>query len=110
MNACDVLEDGGTITIRAKPIDEGVRIEFEDSGPGIPADVQRRIFDPFFTTKEVGKGTGLGLSLSHGIIERHGGRIQIVSRPGEGAIFQIELPLVAPGLEGEALEAAQPPA
>jgi signal transduction histidine kinase len=41
------------------------------------------------------------LSLSHGIIERHGGRIQIVSRPGKGAIFQIELPLVAPGIEGE---------
>jgi len=101
MNACDVLEDGGTIKIRAKPITEGVRIEFEDSGPGIPIDVQRRIFDPFFTTKEVGKGTGLGLSLSHGIIERHGGRIQIISQPGKGAIFQIELPLVAPGAEGE---------
>ena len=103
MNACDVLEDGGTITIRAEPIDEGVRIEFEDSGPGIPAEVQRRIFDPFFTTKEVGKGTGLGLSLSHGIIERHGGRIQILSDPGEGAIFRIELPLVA--LEPEAAAA-----
>ena len=101
MNACDVLEDGGTITIRAEPIKDGVRIEFEDSGPGIPVDVQRRIFDPFFTTKEVGKGTGLGLSLSHGIIERHGGRIQVVSRLNEGAIFQIELPLVAPGFEGE---------
>jgi len=101
MNACDVLEAGGTITIRAQPIEEGVRLEFEDSGPGIPDDVQRQIFDPFFTTKEVGKGTGLGLSLSHGIIERHGGRIQIVSQPGEGAIFQIELPLVAPGIEGE---------
>jgi two-component system NtrC family sensor kinase len=112
MNACDVLEDGGTITIRAQPIDEGVRIEFEDSGPGIPADVQRRIFDPFFTTKEVGKGTGLGLSLSHGIIERHGGSIQIVSPPGHGAIFQIELPLVAPGIEGEEgmVEVAQSPA
>ena len=102
MNACDVLEGGGTITIRAKPIDDGVQIEFEDSGPGIPADVQMRIFDPFFTTKEIGKGTGLGLSLSHGIIERHGGRIQIVSQPGEGAIFQIELPLIAPGIEGDA--------
>ena len=101
MNACDVLEDGGTITIRAEPIKDGVRIEFEDSGPGIPVDVQRRIFDPFFTTKEVGKGTGLGLSLSHGIIERHGGHIQVVSRLNEGAIFQIELPLVAPGFEGE---------
>jgi len=99
MNACDVLEGGGKITIRAQPIEEGVRIEFEDSGPGIPADVQTRIFDPFFTTKEVGQGTGLGLSLSHGIIERHGGSIQIVSQPGEGAIFQIELPLVAPGVE-----------
>jgi two-component system NtrC family sensor kinase len=106
MNACDVLEAGGTITIRAQPIEEGVRLEFQDSGPGIPADVQRQIFDPFFTTKEVGKGTGLGLSLSHGIIERHGGRIQIVSRPGEGAIFQIELPLVAPGIEGEEGETA----
>ena len=80
-----------------------------DDGEGMEEGVRERIFEPFYTTKEVGKGTGLGLSLSHGIIERHGGRIQIVSRPGEGAIFQIELPLVAPGLEGEALEAAQPP-
>ena len=96
MNACDVLEEGGTITIRSEPIEEGVRIEFEDSGPGISAEVQRRIFDPFFTTKEVGKGTGLGLSLSHGIVERHGGTIAIRSQPGEGAIFRIELPLVAP--------------
>jgi len=107
MNACDVLEDGGTITIRARPIKEGVRLEFEDSGPGISAEVQRQIFDPFFTTKEVGKGTGLGLSLSHGIIERHGGRIQIVSQPGEGAIFQIELPLVAPGADGEEGDVAE---
>jgi signal transduction histidine kinase len=108
INACDVLEDGGgTITIRARPIDDGVRIEFEDSGPGIPADVQTRIFDPFFTTKDVGKGTGLGLSLAHGIIERHGGRIQIVSAPSEGAIFQIELPLVAPEIgDEEAVPAA----
>ena len=74
----------------------GVRLEFEDSGPGIPSEVAMRIFDPFFTTKEVGKGTGLGLSLSHGIIERHGGRIQIISEPGQGAVFQIELPLEAP--------------
>ena len=62
-----------------------------------------RIFDPFFTTKEVGKGTGLGLSLSHGIIERHGGRIQIISAQGEGATFKIELPLEAPEI-GEDVE------
>ncbi|HPG24060.1 MAG TPA: ATP-binding protein [Myxococcota bacterium] len=97
MNACDVLEDGGTITIRTRPLADGVRIEFEDSGPGIPPEIASRIFDPFFTTKEVGKGTGLGLSLSHGIIERHGGRIQLVSEPGHGALFRIELPLVASG-------------
>ena len=102
MNACDVLdeEDGGKITIRTRALAEGVKIEFEDSGPGIPAEVQTRLFDPFFTTKEVGKGTGLGLSLSHGIIERHGGRIQIVSDPGQGAIFQIELPFEAPEIDG----------
>ncbi|MBW2498349.1 MAG: GAF domain-containing protein [Deltaproteobacteria bacterium] len=107
MNACDVLEDGGTITIRARPIAIGVRLEFEDTGPGIPAEVQGRIFDPFFTTKEVGKGTGLGLSLSHGIIERHGGRIFVQSAEGRGTKFVIELPLVAPEIE-EATEQAEP--
>ena len=101
MNACDVLDGGGTITIRTRPTPEGVRLRFEDTGPGITPEVASRIFDPFFTTKEVGKGTGLGLSLSHGIIERHGGRIQVVSRPGEGAVFEIDLPLEAPELEGE---------
>jgi signal transduction histidine kinase len=95
MNACDVLENGGRITIRAAPVENGVRLEFEDSGPGIPPEVQGRIFDPFFTTKEIGKGTGLGLSLSHGIIERHGGRIHVESEPGHGTCFVIELPLVA---------------
>jgi signal transduction histidine kinase len=99
MNATDVLEDGGTITIRARPIEDGVRLEFEDTGPGIPPEIQSRIFDPFFTTKEVGKGTGLGLSLSHGIIERHGGRIQVRSTPGRGTTFVIELPLAAPETE-----------
>ena len=108
MNACDVIEDDGKITIRTRPIRNGVRLEFEDSGPGISAEVAMRIFDPFFTTKEVGKGTGLGLSLSHGIIERHGGRIQIVSGPGEGAIFQIELPLEAPEIAEEGVEGRTP--
>jgi signal transduction histidine kinase len=101
MNACDVLEDGGRITIRTEPIPNGVRLEFHDTGPGIPPEAQGRIFDPFFTTKEVGKGTGLGLSLSHGIIERHGGRIHVDSTVGKGTTFVIELPLVAPVVEGD---------
>ena len=95
MNACDALENGGTITITTQPSDLGARLEFSDDGMGIPLDVQTRIFDPFFTTKEVGKGTGLGLSLSHGIIERHGGRFLVYSQPGQGATFVIDLPLDA---------------
>ena len=96
MNACDSIEKDGEIRITTQPISTGVRLEFKDSGPGIPAEVQSRIFDPFFTTKPVGVGTGLGLSLSHGIIERHGGRIVVSSEPGAGTTFSIELPLVAP--------------
>jgi signal transduction histidine kinase len=97
MNACDVLDplDGGTITITTERSELGVRVQISDDGPGIPPDVQSRIFDPFFTTKDVGKGTGLGLSLSHGIIERHGGRFLVYSEPGDGAAFVIDLPLDA---------------
>ncbi len=95
MNACDSLEDGGTITIKTSRSDLGARLEFTDDGPGIPPEVQSRIFDPFFTTKEVGKGTGLGLSLSHGIVERHGGRFLVYSEPGGGATFVVDLPLDA---------------
>ncbi len=70
-----------------------VTIEFIDTGPGIPEQIQNRIFEPFFTTKDVGKGTGLGLSISLGIIESHGGTIKVESTPGKGANFRICLPL-----------------
>jgi len=97
MNACDAMEDHGRIRIRTRATPEGVRLEFHDDGPGIPENVRSRIFDPFFTTKPVGVGTGLGLSLSHGIVERHGGRIAVESEPGEGTTFVIDLPRVAHG-------------
>jgi signal transduction histidine kinase len=97
MNACDAMKDQGKITIRTRQGPLGVRLTFADDGPGIPEAVRSRIFDPFFTTKPVGEGTGLGLSLSHGIIERHGGTIQVESEPGAGATFVIDLPLVPVG-------------
>ena len=73
-----------------------LRIEIEDNGPGMEAEVRKRIFEPFFTTKTVGSGTGLGLSVSYFIItETHGGTMDVRSEPGRGTTFIIRLPLVA---------------
>src|SRR5438876_4822257 len=72
-----------------------VEVVFADTGHGIPPGLERRIFDPFFTTKEVGKGTGLGLSITYGIVKEHGGTISVLSPPGEGATFLIQLPLAS---------------
>ena len=93
MNACDAIGDNGRITVRTRTANGQVRLEFEDDGPGIPADVRDRVFEPFYTTKPVGQGTGLGLSLTHGIIERHAGRIWVESERGLGTRFVIELPI-----------------
>ncbi len=72
---------------------ESVILEINDDGPGIPDDLQPKIFEPFFTTKEVGKGTGLGLSVAYAIVQEHGGRIRLESRPNIGASFYVELPV-----------------
>jgi len=84
----------GTITIRTAMAGEDfVRVEVADTGKGIPAENLQRIFDPFFTTKPIGKGTGLGLSLSYGIVQKHGGRLEVRSTVGEGTTFSVVLPI-----------------
>jgi len=84
-----------TLTTRA-PDAEHVEIVVADNGKGIPADILPKIFDPFFTTKDVGKGTGLGLSIAYKIVDAHGGRISVDSKPGSGTRFTVRLPVHPP--------------
>jgi signal transduction histidine kinase len=83
----------GTLTITTERAGNFVRITFTDDGPGIDKNNLNRIFDPFFTTREIGQGTGLGLSICKGIIDEHGGSINVESRKGKGATFIVELPV-----------------
>lgn len=95
-NAVHAMPDGhpGVITLRTGMEDENtVRVEIQDNGSGIPAEVLPKIFDPFFTTKEIGKGTGMGLSISYKIIQEHEGRILVDTEPGIGTVFTILLPI-----------------
>jgi two-component system NtrC family sensor kinase len=85
----------GTLVVRTwhAADHETVVLEINDDGPGIPEDLQPKIFDPFFTTKEVGKGTGLGLTVAYAIVQEHGGRIRLESRPNAGTSFYVEMPV-----------------
>jgi signal transduction histidine kinase len=93
VNAAQAIPERGTITLRTTCNGDHVSIAVADSGIGMPPEVRDRIFDPFFTTKPIGKGTGLGLSVAYGIIEKHGGRIDVDTAPGKGTTFTITLPV-----------------
>jgi PAS domain S-box-containing protein len=93
LNARDAMAAGGTLEVRTWSEGLGVKAEVADSGPGIAPENLHRIYDPFFTTKAARKGTGLGLSVTYGIIQEHGGSIEVANRPGGGARFRLELPV-----------------
>lgn len=93
VNARDAMPDGGALMIDCMRVDNRARIQVIDSGCGMAADVQARIFDPFFTTKDQGKGTGLGLSMAYSLIKDMKGDIDVESRPAQGTVFTIWIPL-----------------
>ncbi|CAG1002625.1 two-component system, NtrC family, sensor histidine kinase AtoS [Phycisphaerales bacterium] len=96
LNARDAMPKGGTLSLRAwtratRDGREEAVVEVRDTGMGIPAEVREQLFTPFFTTKENGKGTGLGLAVTRGIVEDHGGRIEVESEVGKGSVFRVIL-------------------
>ena len=93
VNASQAMEGEGSITIRTSADDDTVRLQFADTGRGIPEENLSRVFDPGFTTKGVGVGTGLGLSICYQIIHDHRGDISIESEVGKGTTVTVTLPV-----------------
>lgn len=96
INAAHAIEQFGVITLRCGHEGDWVWVEVQDTGKGIEPEVLNRIYDPFFTTKPVGEGTGLGLTLSYNIVQKHHGRLEVHSEPGQGSRFRLWLPLRQP--------------
>jgi len=99
LNSIYSISETGLVTIEAQEDSKGmIRIDFSDTGCGIPPDKLETIFDPFFTTKPLGDGTGLGLSIVHNIIWKHNGLIEVKSKTGRGTTFSIFLPVAERGI------------
>lgn len=94
LNARDAMPAGGMLEVKTWSEESTIKIEVADTGSGIAPEHLNRIYDPFFTTKAARKGTGLGLSVSYGIIQEHGGSIEVSNRRSGGARFRLDLPLV----------------
>ncbi len=109
-NAVQAMPDDkkdAEITIYTEEADSEVYVRIKDNGIGIPDELKNRIWEPFFTTKEVGVGTGLGMSITYGIIEKHGGKIDLASEVGKGTEFVITLPKKITPIKKEEAEVAE---
>ncbi|MBN2475594.1 MAG: HAMP domain-containing histidine kinase [Pirellulales bacterium] len=91
-NALEAIGREGRIEVGARRRELGVEIHIADNGPGIPPEERRHLFDPYYSARQAGRGLGLGLSKAWRIVTNHGGRIEVVSEPGQGATFAITLP------------------
>ncbi len=124
INARDAMPSGGNLTLFLDlvQIDEANALKtgdgkpgpyvvfgIQDTGKGIPLEIREKIFEPFFTTKEIGKGTGLGLATCLNLVKRHGGFIDLISEPGNGALFKVLLPAVPVTALSADCSAARPP-
>jgi signal transduction histidine kinase len=94
INAGHAIDEQGEITVRTQQENDWIFVEISDTGCGIPEDIRQRIFEPLFTTKEIGKGTGLGLAICQEIVNKHGGKLDLVSETGKGSTFTVSIPLV----------------
>jgi two-component system, NtrC family, sensor kinase len=91
LNSLDAMPGGGTLTIQARAVENGIEMMFEDSGPGIPEEMRNNIFEPFYSTKD--GGTGLGLTVSYNIVTAHGGTLDLIDGRDTGACFRLFLPM-----------------